>query len=249
MLLQNLQAEFAETIFSDSELPEVVLPARHVCIYQNNVMAHLLQTLKDTYPLIMKLVGEDFFHVMAKEYIRRYPARSSNLHDFGEYVCDFIAEYEPVKNLIYLAEVAQFEWASHTVFFAADCGTLDINFLEKLSADKYDQLHFSLHPASQLIKFHYPMLRIIDLCKDEIEGTIDINEGGINLLIIRRDIDISLVTLATDDFTFLTALSENKSLLAAVEAATEIDPNFNLDEKLPAWISDKTIVDCYLASK
>jgi hypothetical protein len=245
MLLQNLQAEFAETIFSDGELPEQVLLSHNMCIYQNNMMAHLIQSLKDTYPLIMKLTGDDFFRVTAKEYIRRYPSRRSNLHDFGEYFTDFIAEYGPVKNLIYLASVAQFEWASHTVFFAADHPELDLKRLEQLSSDQYDQLHFVLHPASQLIKFHYPLLRIIDLCKGEIDGTIDINEGGVNLLIIRRGIDIALVALTADDFTFLTALAENKSVLEAVEAATIIDANFKLDEKLPAWIRDKTIVDCY----
>lgn len=247
MNLQNLQSELVECILNDEDNLDFILPAQNLIIYKNNVNANLISTLQDIYPLIEKLVGQDFFRVAAKEYSHHYPSRSSNLYDYGEYFSDFLAEYQPVKTLLYLAEVAKFEWLCHTLFFAADHSALKIQLLEGLPTEKYDHLHFTLHPASRLMKLHYPLLRIIDLCKGEIDETVDLHEGGGYLLIIRRDLDISLVTLTAAEFYFLHALQENETLSTALEQALRVDANFKLDEKLPVWIQDKTLVDCYLA--
>lgn len=247
MTLQNLQAEFAESILSDEADLAPVLPAQNLAIYSNNMTANLINTLQDTYPLIAKIVGHDFFRLTAKEYMQRYPSRSNNLHDYGEYFSDFLAQYQPVKTLIYLPEVAQFEWLCHILFFAADHAPLHPASLEAISPEQYKQLHFTLHPASRLMKCHYPLLRIIDLCQGEIDEIINLHEGGQPLLIIRRDLDISLVTLTLAEFHFLNALNENQTLSEALDIAISIDPDFKLEEKLPAWIKDKTLVDCRLA--
>ena len=107
--------------------------------------------------------------------------------------------YSAISDLVYLPEVAALEWACHHLQFAADHAAFTISLLEKLSPDDYDTLHFQLHPASQLIQFQYPILRIIELCDNKM------NEGGINLLIIRREFDIELVSISTSEFIFLTA--------------------------------------------
>lgn len=247
MTLQNLQAEFAESIFSDDPQVELLQPARHLIIYRNNISSNLIQALQHTYPLITQLVGVDFFRVAAKEYVERYPSRSGNLHDYGEYFKDFLAEYEPVKNLIYLVEVATFEWLCHSLTLAPDHALLNTALLESLSPDQYGELHFMLHPASHLYQFHFPILRIIELCQAHVENDepLHLDTSLLNLLIIRRDLDIILAPLTAGEFTFLSALQQNKTLSLALEEAHRIDPHFKLDEKLPGWITDKTIVDCF----
>ena len=244
MSLQNEQAEFAEVLFAEDEHTDSVTPSQNMIIYRNNMMTNLKQTLHNTYPMIAKLVGEDFFRVAIKEYIHLYPSRSGNLHDYGEYFSDFLAEYPPVKNLPYLVEVAKFEWACHQLHFASDHAALDMKSLAAIAPEQYDQIHFVLHPASRIIKFHYPILQIIDLCKGATNAQIDINEGGgVNLLIIRRHLDIMLQPLSPADFTFLCALQHHNSLSEALEEALRVDAEFNLEARLPAWIQDKTIVD------
>lgn len=131
MSLQNLQLEFADAIYSGNLQMESVLPVQNLHIYQNNVLTHLIQTLQNTYPLIEKLVGEDFFRICAKEYIKQYPSRSGNLNEYGEYFSDFLVKYEPVKELVYLTEVANFEWTCHILLTAASANRVDVNLLKK----------------------------------------------------------------------------------------------------------------------
>jgi hypothetical protein len=247
MSLQHIQTEFADILLSEDESTDLLQPLQNMSIYRNNVRSSLINTLLNTYPLMIKLVGQDFFRIAAKDYIKQYPSCSSNLHDYGQYFSDFLASYPPVKSLTYLAEVAHFEWICHTLDFAADHPPFDIQFLEKLSPDAYPRLHFVLHPASQVVHFHYPILRIIELCKEENQEMIDINTGGNHLLIIRRDLDIKLVLLEAAESAFLMALQEGLPLFQALKAANAIEPDFKLDEKLPAWIQDKTIVEGYAA--
>lgn len=245
MSLQNTQAELAEILFSDEEHGDIIAPTSNMVIYKNNIQSTLIRNLLDIYPLINRLLGDDFFKITAKEYILRYPSRSSNLHDYGEYFSSLLAEFPPLRNLKYLAEVAEFEWACHQLHFSADHEKMDIGKLKTLAPADYGQLHFILHPACRIMKFHYPLLRILKLCKGELNETININDGGIKLLITRPEWEIMLIPLSDADYVFLSALHENDTFADALESAIQLDSAFTIDEKLPAWVQHKIIVDFF----
>lgn len=246
MSLQNLQIDFSEIMLSSHTDADWIKPIHGVNIYRNNIFESLSKSLRSIYVLVRLLVGDDYFQTLINEYIKHYPSRSSNLHDYGEYFKNFLAEIPTLKTLCYLEEVAEFEWIIHTLYFAADHEPLNTKQLELIATDQYEKLHFILHPASRLKQFTYPILRIIDLCKNDITDDIDLNEGGVNLLIIRREFKLMLVNLSLADYVFLDSLHTGLSLANSLNAALNIDANFNLEKKLPRWISDKTIVDFYL---
>jgi hypothetical protein len=248
MLLQNVQDEFVELINAEELHSDLCTPLGNMAIYRQNILASLSQTLRESYKMIEKLVGKDFFRVATKEYINRYPCLSGNLHEYGEYFGDFLMDYPPVRHLPYLTEVAIFEWACHQLYFSADASHFNIKSLESISPDQFRQLHFNLHPASRLIQFYYPILQIIDLCKGERDEEINLNEGGVNLLLLRRQLDVMLIPISEAEFTFLSALNRNENLGEALDQTMLIDPEFKLDIVLPRWIQDKTIVDFTLPS-
>ena len=248
MSLPNSQADLIDSILEDSENNSPVSPAANLKIYRNNIYANFRNHLKEVFPLIIKLVGEDFFDMAAIEYINRYPSRSGNLHDVGAYFSDFIAEFTPAKDYIYLSEVAKFEWACHSLYFAADASAFDVHKLQNFNVDEYDQLHFAINPACVLMRFEFPLLKIIDLCDHPSNDSINLDEGGVYLQIIRRNYEIKLVELSDADDAFLTALLDNQSLHEAHESALLFDPNYPLQEKLMNWFKDETIVDCYIAN-
>lgn len=247
MSLQNIQAEFAELIFSKDEHTELFFPSENIVIYRNNIKSHLLQTLKNIYPMIFNLIGEAFFLQTADQYIDRYPSRSGNLHDYGEYFGEFLGECPALENLTYLPAVAKFEWVCHILHFAGDENNFNIKKLETIPPHQYDQLHFVLHPASCLMSFDCPLLHIIELCKGGRQEEIQLNNDVIYLLVIRREAGISLLNLSLTQFTFLSALNEGNTLKAALETTTlQQDKCFKLDELLTHWIKNKILVDCYI---
>ena len=127
--LRNLQIDFATAIFNNSEenasftqnlVDGQLSPNRQLAIYRNNVFGCLTSALKIACPVIVKLVGAEFFEQMAHEFIRQTPSKSGNLHDFGRELADFIAEFPSARELAYLPDVAGLEWACHEVFFSED---------------------------------------------------------------------------------------------------------------------------------
>lgn len=248
MLLAQLQSELLELIHADKPLDsDIIQPIHHLAIHRNNIKASLQNALRETYPLINKIIGNDFFDYTAKIYRQRYPSRSGNLSDYGEHFADFLTAFEPVKDLIYLPEIAKFEWASHCLYFAAEhtCH-FDANALTSLPTEQYDQICFDLHPALQLIQFHFPILRIIDLCKGIIDETIDINEGGVYLLMVRKGTHLTLTPLDAGAFTALSSIKAGHSLSFAIHAALRVDPHFELDKALIHWMQIGIIIDYHL---
>jgi hypothetical protein len=246
MQLQNTQLDFADALLSSDQQLDYLLPAQNIRIYQHNVMMHLLGALQKTYPHVLRLVGSDFFQLAAKAYVKQYPSRSGELNEYGEYFSDFLTEYQPVKDLIYLAEVAQFEWAYHLLLSAGTQTPLDITLLKNLAPEQYDQVHFSLHPACKVLKFYYPILRIM-ASEKEIDDSFDFGEDGIHLLMMRPRTEIELFTLTAGDFTFLAALQDNLTLAEALTLTLDVYPSFELNNKLSSWIHEHIIVDCYFA--
>lgn len=240
MHLQNVQLDFANALITGEELPGAT-QSENLVIYQNSSLSAMRYALFEVYPLICKLVGKEFFDVLAKDYIKKYPSRSPNLQEYGLYFSDYVSHHPALKNLVYLSEVAKFEWACHTVYYAADANPAPIHVLKSIPPEKYPMLRITLNPACELIKFYYPILDIIDLCEGRCKE-VNINAGSVHLLIIRRDLEIKLVSLSAADFTFLQCLQEGGTLAAAIQDAQVHDSHFDIQVKLPAWIKDKTMV-------
>lgn len=245
MLLQNMQDEFAKAILSEDKL-SFISPDANLEIYKYNFLSNLTQTLRDTYPLICKIVGDEYFCFIAAEYIQHYPSRSGNLAEYGQYFADFINHYPALNDYVYLSEVARFEWICHNVSIASNAPVIDISLALFIKPDQYPHLYFTLHPASEIVAFRYPILDIIDLCKNISDVPVNIDKGGVNLLIIRREFDIMLVTLSLADYYFLQALQSGESVSYALKQALDVNPEFNLEANLARWIEDKTLVDFYL---
>lgn len=243
MSLQNVQADIAEMILSEETHPGVCHPLENIEIYHNNVIVTLLKTLKNAYPMIEKIVGEDFFLAAAREYTRRYPSRSGNLHDYGEYFSDFLTEYPPALPLIYLPEVANVEWAIHTLQFAAEHAPLNSHQLDDLNPSQYDAFTLILHPATKLVKCHYPIFDIMKLCEGKLDRNIDLTAGGVNLLITRPVYEIQYASIEEDAFIFLSCLQHHTSITDALDQALAVNPAFDLSHHLNEWVNAQLIVE------
>lgn len=257
MRLANLQAELAELLLelhtsTKTADPGVIVPQANFAIYQNNFLSAIRHCMENIFPYVMQLTGSDFFRQAIHDYAKSYPSRQGYLQNYGCYFSDFLAEYLPSQHLLYLPEVAQFEWLCHYVSIAAEHPPLDIKKLSDISPEHYEQLYFVLHPACVVKQFYYPILKITELCRNERnqpQSLLDLdNEKGINLLIMRKNLDTLFTPLTVDEYQCLNALQVGKSLSTALAAATAANHEFKLEEKLPDWIQHKILIDCYISS-
>lgn len=245
--LPELQAAFAAGVFDGSAVAAIAPgrfpPEQHLQIYRNNVFESLTGALKAVYPVVERLVGEGFFRFAADGYIRRHPPHSGNLHDFGEHYAEFLSGFAPAAALPYLADVARLEWAWHEAYHAADADRLDPQRLVDVAPQQHGGLRFTLHPSARLLNSAYPVLRIWQANQDgATEQIIDLNEGSVRLLVMRRDLRVEIEALPAGEHALLLALAQGAPLETACEAAFAADAAFDLGAALARAVQGGTLV-------
>jgi Putative DNA-binding domain len=214
-------------------------------IYRNNTQLGLTEALRDGYPVVSKLVGKDFFNQLARSFIRCFPPKAGCLLSFGSEFADFIGGYQLAAGLPYLPDVARLEWYRHEAFHEADVCALDITSLVGVNPDCYGELGFTLHPTARLHTSEYPVLAIWQTNQEGYEGDVTVNlaEGGCQLLVYRPGLDIEIVALTEAEYQFLRLLDTGLTLTQAVEEVTLNDNAFNLLPVLQHWLAKGLFTD------
>ncbi len=253
--LHSIQQKFVATVFDNNQpgfdqsiVSDGINGASRLQIYQNNIFISLRNALAAVYPVINRLVGDEFFKLLAYEYIKLFPSRSGNLHEFGKHLAQFVITFEPAEDLVYLADVARLEWAYHHVFHAANAPAFDIDKLKQVKNESYGNLIFRPNPASQLIKSPYPVLQIWQANQitqtsenKTIQDKISLDEGETMLLVIRRDLEVDFQPLTRPEYAFLDACYDNANFFEACDTTMQADPNCVIGELLLKLIQSHTL--------
>lgn len=224
--LRDAQLAFASRLFGVGD----VSPREQ--IYRNNVFISLTGALADVYPVVQRLVGEKFFAQLARRYIRAYPSRSGNLHDFGSAFAGFMLGVEDLRSLPYLPDVAALEWACHEAFHAAEAAPLDFSRLINPENAKAP-----LHPAARLVASRYPIIAIWEANHAEEPGLVDLDAGADWLVVLRRELQVEILRATPGEFTLLAALRDGAALGAACEAALAAEPSLDLSAAMGRFVT------------
>jgi len=245
-MLAALQHSWVTRLYRNGNLPADGLRGSkdeaRFAIYRASLLTNLTQALAGTYPVIEKLVGEQFFGAAAKVYLREYPSRQGDIHAFGEHFSDFIAHFEPACALPYLADVARLEWLAHLAFHAADCDALDLARLAALSEAQLAELHVKLHPGLHLMQSNFPVHRIWQVNQEStMTAPVDLGEGEVSLCIFRDGLEIALMPLDTADYAFIAAL-QVADLATACERILQYHPAFDPGQALHFLFSQGLVI-------
>lgn len=223
--------------------------ARRLQIYRNNTLLNLTASLRATYPVIRRLVGDGFFDYAAAQYLAAYPSRSGDLEEFGGNFARFLETFAPAAELIYLPDVARLEWAYHQIFYAAAHPPLDLPALAKVPVEQQDKLRFQLHPAAQLLQSPFPILRIWQVNQEDYAGdaAVDLTAGGTQLLALRRDnFQIEFQPLTAGEFSLLSALNEGCAFAVACERALTAQSDVDLSACFSRYVLQGVLVSFHL---
>lgn len=234
--LPNVSEDFCN-LFSDFSVPF----SERLKIYHANVVGSAVKTLQSNFPLVQKLVGEDFFRSMASMYVIENPPKEGYLNLYGAGIYHFITHYNPAKHLPYLSDIARLEQAISKAYNAPDDTALDINRLNAVPHKELSDLIMKLRPSATLLQSSYPLEEIRALCKDETENIPDMSKTyDTMLLILRPDLDVTVISLAQAEFMILTDLQKGLSLGASLRPILKTAPHFDLVQFLTKHIELKT---------
>jgi hypothetical protein len=218
---------------------------RRLQVYRNNSFISLTEVLKATFPVVCRLVDEQFFRYAADAFIRACPPQAPCLSEYGGAFADFLTAFAPAQRLAYLPDVARLEWAINEAYFADDGPPLEPARIAALPQERYGALGFRLHPSCRLVASAYPVDRIWQAHQPDgdLDTPIDLAAGGCRLLVQRRGLDVQMTALDAAGHAFLVALDEGQSLQHAYETAAAIDGAFDLVAALATHLARGSFSD------
>ena len=248
MPLENRQAKFAEALLNpEIPVPDgVVDPAgapspKRFDVYRNNVTVSLIEAMATAFPAIEKIVGDQFFAAMAREFVRAHPPTSPLLMFYGEAFPGFLQSFEPVSHLSYLSEVAQLELLRREAYHAADAAPLAPDFLGEIAPEQLGAMTVTLHPTVRLLDARHPALSIWEWnnAEDESERPA-LPEHGESILIARPELTVEMRRLPPGGYRFLASLAAGAPLGAAAEAGSAI-PEFDLTANISGLLESRIV--------
>lgn len=205
-------------------------------VYRNNTTVLLIDALADTFPVVRRLVGEDFFAQAARLYVRAFPPESPCLSEYGDIFPDFIETHEPAAGIPYLADVARLEWAINESYYAADAPILSPAALRAALPDGIDRLGLKAHPSLRIVASPFPVDRIWAVNQDgaDPDAAVDLASGGVRLAVARPDSGPRFQVLSPGGLAFLRAAMEGASLEQAAKAGESVAARFDAAAALAA---------------
>jgi len=209
-------------------------------VYRNNVAVSLTEALEVAFPVVRKLVGDDFFKGMAGVFLRQHPPDSPILSLYGARFPKFLRSFQPAAGLAYLPDVARLEQAIRESFYSADSAPTDPGALQGLAPDALMRARLILAPGVRVIRSRWPIHGIWTF--NMVEGAPQPPGHAQDVLITRVDYDPNPHPLAPAGADFVEALQGGASFGAALGKAKAVNNNFDLTTTLGLLISGAAII-------
>lgn len=236
----SVQREFASALLDPSRPAPAGLCVAHGIdaqsrfdVHRNNATVGLVDALAATFPVTLMLVGEDFFHGMARERIRADPPRSPLLGRYGEGFAEFIEGFAPAAGLPYLPDLARLEFACLQAYHAADAIQVDVAAYQALLAtpERLAATRLTLHPACRWLHSTHAVRSLWlahQQAGDRRDAAIAEVEIGLpeEMLVTRPHWDVFVSPLPAGGAAWLEALHAGASL---GEAASTAGPDHGRD--------------------
>ncbi|MBL8323519.1 MAG: putative DNA-binding domain-containing protein [Rubrivivax sp.] len=216
-------------------------------VYRNNVVTSLLGVLRDTFPVVRELVGDEFFSAMGRLYLCDHPPRSPVMSEFGASFAAWVADFEPATALPYLAEVAQLEFARLCSLHAADAPGIAPAELAAALADPHALAAtvLTLHPSAQVLRFDHAAVsmwhahQLAEAARDAALAAVDVHAAESALVLRGPDDEVLVVPLVPADAGLLDALRCGQPL----GAAAACHPGADLTRVVAALLQRRAVVD------
>jgi len=126
-------------------------------IYRRAYWARQVDALRDEFRRLARLIGEDDFACLMKEYLDAHPSPDPRIEMIGRELPAFLGAHESPERRC-LADLAAFEWAEVEVLLAEDPPEVTIGF----------EVPSTVFPACTLAMV--PALRVLSLVTDPLAG-------------------------------------------------------------------------------
>lgn len=248
-----IQSESAS--IEDMILPSKALSSqRRLEVYANAYYARLLECLRDEYPALSSLLGEETFNAFAFEYLQSHPSRSYTLADLGHAFPEFLecnrsaatedanegksndeeesADQSWVDLMIDLARVER----TYSEVFSGpgieQTTTLQAEDIAAISPDDAGDIRLKVAPCVRLLKLNSRAHELAIATRKGTASTDQLPESVPTYLVITRlNYVVRTIVVEQEEFQLLQLLINGDTL---GDSITQVAEESSLEE--PEWL-------------
>lgn len=240
----DTQQRFATALFDYGSEAEILAQfkggasADRFGLYRGNLGVTWNKALSAAYPVLRQLVGDDFFHALARAYGRAQPSQDADLNRFGATFARFLDDFPHIVDYPYLPDMARLEWALHRAHYAPDAQAMGAAALAALAPDAFENARYALHPACCLIASKRAVVQLWQAHQpgNAVEFPVDMDRPSA-ALVARPHWKTELIPLSPAHAGALAALAAGYTMGDALDAAFALDQQFDLAAHLAQWIA------------
>lgn len=188
-----LNGETAALAMRETPLPA----ARGMALYSNAYVARLGEALRSNFAALCRLLGDDDFATMARQFSAAAPPMAASIRWHGDRLSDFLAATEPYRSCPAIAELARFEWALRHTVDAADADRVTAAALQTLPAAAWPALRCDLHPSVSLLHFEWNAPQVWRALDADEEPSRPVRDG--RHWLVYRDVELVARWRSVDD--------------------------------------------------
>ncbi len=200
-------------------------------VYRNGFLRASIDALRNSYPVVALLVGNEYFDFLAKAYVEQHPPRQATFIAYGENVPKFLQQNLEQHNLSYLEDFARLDQAWLHAYFAGDSTLLceqDIELWQN-AGHAIENMSLCLPESARLITLQHQVCEAWLILKstESLPDNTQI-ESQIEHLLIWRDAtdQVRVRALQTAEHAFVIALQTGTTIAHAASCALEMDNAF-----------------------
>ena len=207
-------------------------------LYRGNLSASWDKVLSGAFPVLRLLVGDEFFTALARAYGMAHPSQSNDLNRFGEHFSRFLGTFPHVADYPYMPDMARLEWALHRAHYASDGPLLDATHLAALAPALLEQARLRLHPACALFAGSWAVPALWQTHQDGADPQFPAEMAVASYAVIARPAwKCSVHELSAAAHAALSVLGEGANFGQALDAAFDVDPQFDIAGHLRHWLT------------
>jgi hypothetical protein len=135
-----------ELLVGSPELPA----SERIGIYADMYLWRLTDSLREDYPKLAALLGDERFLALAEAYSREHPSDRPDLGQFGRHLPAFLRRF-PAPERADVADLAALEWARSEVFFEAPATPVGRDALAALSPGAFPEARLAVISALRVL--------------------------------------------------------------------------------------------------
>jgi Putative DNA-binding domain len=201
---------------------------KRFAVYRNNVVVGLIRAMEANFPVVVRLLGRDYFTGLAREFVLHNPPQSPLMFEYGQAFPAYLGVQDDLRHYAYLADIAKLEIAMRQSYHAADAPILMPEILAAVDPEVLSEIRFIPHPAMRLLTSNFAIVSIAKANNSDQNLEVPDPLQPEWALLARPEFDVVLTSLTKSHFAFVQSLALGKSLGEAADSAYDIDNDFDL---------------------